>query len=101
MGGEMEAPGRVVELVEVFGRNIDAYRSGRYNETQVRREFIDPLFECLGWDVGNKQGWAEAYKDVVHEDAEGGRTRGLFEMTRMSGILWGGISGGALIVAGR
>ena len=67
--GDMDAPEEIVNLVELFGRNIDAYRSGHYNETQVRREFIDPLFECLGWDVGNKKGWAEAYKDVVHEDA--------------------------------
>ncbi|MCD6136078.1 hypothetical protein J7J63_05125, partial [Candidatus Bipolaricaulota bacterium] len=23
----------------------------------------------LGWDIDNEQGYAEAYKDVVHEDA--------------------------------
>lgn len=34
----------------------------------MRREFIDPFFEALGWDVANKQGYAEAYKDVVHEE---------------------------------
>lgn len=43
--------------------------SGEYNETQLRREFLDPFFTGLGWDVENKQGYAEAYKDVVHEDA--------------------------------
>ena len=42
-------------------------RTGRYNETQVRREFIDPLFEALGWDVGNKRGVAPQYQDVIHE----------------------------------
>jgi len=57
------------ELIERFARNEEAYRSGVYNETQVRREFIDPFFTLLGWDVSNKQGYAEAYKDVVHEDA--------------------------------
>ena len=31
--------------------------------------FIDPFFTPLGWDVDNKQGYAEQYKDVVHEDA--------------------------------
>ena len=65
----MTPPERILELVERFERNADAYRSGRYNETQVRREFIDPFFKCLGWDVANEQGWAEAYKDVIHEDA--------------------------------
>lgn len=53
------------------------YRSGQYNETQVRREFIDPMFKALGWDMDNEQGYAEAYKDVVHEDAikVGGATK--------------------------
>src|SRR5439155_24789475 len=32
------------------------------------REFIDPFFESLGWDIANRQGFAEPYKDVVHED---------------------------------
>jgi len=62
-------PSRVIELVETFDRNIDTYRSQQYNETQVRREFIDPLFQELGWDVTNKAGYAHAYKDVIHEDA--------------------------------
>jgi hypothetical protein len=35
----------------------------------LRREFLDPFFKALGWDIDNEQGYAEAYKDVVHEDA--------------------------------
>ncbi len=65
----MTVPAKVLELVERFDRNLDAYKQGKYNETQVRREFIDPFFKALGWDVDNEQGYAEAYKDVVHEDA--------------------------------
>jgi len=38
-------------------------------EAQLRREFIDPFFSALGWDMDNKQGHAEQYKDIVHEDA--------------------------------
>ena len=64
-----DVPLRVTELVETFDRNIDTYRSSRYNETQLRREFIAPFFEQLGWDVTNKAGLAHAYKDVIHEDA--------------------------------
>src|SRR3972149_5955172 len=64
-----ETPGQIAELVERFNRNVDAYQNQLYNETQVRREFIDPFFEALGWDVTNKAGYAEAYKDVIHEDA--------------------------------
>ena len=65
----MAIPDEILRLVETFNRNIDAYKSGSYNETQVRREFIDPFFESLGWDINNRQGHAEAYKDVIHEDA--------------------------------
>jgi type I restriction-modification system DNA methylase subunit len=64
-----EALKQVSLLVERFERNIEAYRSPAYNETQLRREFIDPFFEALSWDVANKAGYAEQYKDVIHEDA--------------------------------
>jgi len=60
----MPAPEAVIALIERFERNREAYLSGQYNETQLRREFLDPLFTALGWDVDNKQGYAEAYKDV-------------------------------------
>jgi len=63
----MSAPKEIMDLVERFNNNIDSYKSGNYNETQVRLEFINPFFEALGWDVSNKRGYAEAYKEVVHE----------------------------------
>ncbi len=65
----MAVPDILLDLIERFERNLNAYKSGSYNETQVRREFIDPFFEALGWDVNNREGNAEAYKDVIHEDA--------------------------------
>jgi len=68
-GPLMPAPQIILELIERFERNIESYKSNGYNETQVRREFIDPFFEALGWDVNNTAGHAEAYKDVIHEDA--------------------------------
>ena len=72
-----EPPLQVKELVERFEKNVEAYQSQTYNEAQVRLEFINPFFEALGWDVANKQGYAEAYKDVIHEDAikVGGATK--------------------------
>ena len=66
---KMSVPEEVLELVDRFDRNREAYLSGQYNETQLRREFLDPFLEALGWDVNNRQGYAEAYKDVIHEDA--------------------------------
>ena len=65
----MPAPQEVRDFVARFSENLPAYTAGRYNETQLRREFIDPFFKALGWDVDNTDGHAEAYKDVIHEDA--------------------------------
>ena len=65
----MTAPSIINELVDRFSLHSDAYHNGHYNEAQLRREFLDPFFEELGWDVFNKNGYAEAYKDVIHEDA--------------------------------
>lgn len=65
----MPAPPEVLALVERYQDNQADYQKGGYKEFQVRKEFIDPLFRALGWDMDNTAGYAEAYKDVVHEDA--------------------------------
>jgi len=62
-----QAPQAILDLVERFGRNIDQYRSPGYNETQARREFIDPFFVALGWDVDNTRGVSPRYREVIHE----------------------------------
>ena len=84
----INVPTKILELVERFDQNLGAYRQGKYNETQVRLEFINPLFEELGWDITNKQGYAEAYKEVVHEDAikVGGATKAPDYSFRIGGI---------------
>ena len=65
----MPAPDSIKQLVDRFEAQRSSYQSARYNETETRRELIDPFFRALGWDVDNSQHYAEAYKDVVHEDA--------------------------------
>jgi len=84
----MSAPQEVSKLVKRFERNRESYRSSEYNETQARREFIDPFFKALGWDIDNEQGYAEAYKDVVHEDAIkiGGATKAPDYAFRIGGV---------------
>src|ERR1035437_5066089 len=64
---KMDTPQAVPDLVEHFRRNAVDLRSSRYNETELRREFLDPFFEALGWDVNNRLRYSETYKDVVHE----------------------------------
>ncbi len=64
----MPAPAEIVQLVELFEHNYDQYRAPAFTEAAVRHQFIDPFFAALGWDVNNAQGFAEQYKEVVHED---------------------------------
>ena len=59
---------QIQSLVTRFEEQIDSYRSGNYNETLTRRDFIDPFFKALGWDIDNSLGYAEAYREVIHED---------------------------------
>ncbi|MEK7153683.1 MAG: restriction endonuclease subunit M, partial [Patescibacteria group bacterium] len=65
----MPAPREVKELVQRFQRDHDIYTNPHFNETETRIQFLNPLFKALGWDMDNSAGYAEAYKDIIHEDA--------------------------------
>lgn len=60
---------KIKELVQAFKENLSQYKQTTYKEAQVRKEFIDPLFNVLGWDVSNEDKRAEQYKEVINEDA--------------------------------
>ncbi|MFZ1903375.1 MAG: type I restriction enzyme HsdR N-terminal domain-containing protein [Methanoregula sp.] len=64
----MPAPQAVLDLVQRYEFNRPVYHKGQKNETELRREFLDPFFRALGWDVDNNKSWSEAYKEVAHED---------------------------------
>ena len=49
----VEAPAEVVELVDKFDRNLDAYKNPSYKEEQLKQEFINPFFKALGWVILN------------------------------------------------
>ena len=59
---------KVEELVIKFRNNREQYTNKNYNETETRRDFLDPFFEAFGWDVSNKAGKSQTYRDVIHED---------------------------------
>ena len=72
---KLAAPPEITALVDRFAEQLHAYRAGKYNETQLRRDFLDPLFEALGWDMTNRKGYSERFREVVHEssvEVEGG-----------------------------
>lgn len=84
----MPAPPQIIELVNRFDSYYERYKAPAYNETQVRREFIDPFFKSLGWDVDNTQAYDERYKEVIHEDTikVSGKTKAPDYSFRIGGI---------------
>jgi predicted type IV restriction endonuclease len=49
---------QIKNLITRFEEQYDSYHSS---------DFIDPFFKALGWDIDNSQGYAEAYREVIHE----------------------------------
>lgn len=63
-----EAKAKIEAQVQKFSEHGKEYHFTDYNETTTRRDFIDPFFMALGWDVANSEGVSEAYREVIHED---------------------------------
>ncbi|MDR3109012.1 MAG: N-6 DNA methylase, partial [Planctomycetaceae bacterium] len=59
---------KIAELVEKYRSQIGTYENAHYDEANTRRDFLDDLFTALGWDIGNKKGLAESYREVILED---------------------------------
>ena len=67
MPAPLETKEKLKQLVEKFKEHSAIYHQNSYNETQVRRDFIDPFFEALGWDIENKKGGDETRRYVLLE----------------------------------
>ncbi|NQT36993.1 MAG: hypothetical protein HQ581_05865 [Planctomycetes bacterium] len=50
-GTDMPPPPEIVALVNRFADHGSTYRWPGYNEAQLRKEFLNPFFAALGWDV--------------------------------------------------
>ena len=59
---------KIEQLIERFREHVEEYKRKGYNEHQTRVDYINPFFKALGWDMDNEQGFAEAYREVIHED---------------------------------
>lgn len=64
---------KLIELINKFEKDRHHYQSNKYLESEVRQDFLDPLFESLGWDIGNKKGLSPFEREVV---VEKGSTKG-------------------------
>lgn len=67
------------ERVRQYASRIVEFTRPTYNETEVRVDFMNPLFRCLGWDVDNEAGLPQHLREVTHEATvivdENGRQR--------------------------
>lgn len=60
----------VARLCAYFATNREAFLAPGVKEAHVRQTLIAPLFEALGWDVGNAAMIAPQYREVIPEDSE-------------------------------
>jgi hypothetical protein len=63
------APDALLRLIDRFDQDRKVFLSGDYKEEQLRLEFLNPFFTALGWDMDNKQGLSETFKQVIHEES--------------------------------
>ena len=56
------------ELIEKYEAQRDTCLKADYNETQLRIDFLDPLFEIFGWDINNKQAKPTNIREVLQEE---------------------------------
>ncbi|MBU8901663.1 MAG: Eco57I restriction-modification methylase domain-containing protein [Victivallales bacterium] len=59
---------QLIELVSSFKGAIKTFKESKYNETQVRNDFIDSLLMSLGWDVDNDARKNQFLRDVIQEE---------------------------------
>ncbi|WP_407430896.1 Eco57I restriction-modification methylase domain-containing protein [Methanobrevibacter sp.] len=60
---------KIAELVAKFNNNKKFYISKEFKEEEAKIEFINPMFEALGWDIHNKQGHGPNFKEVIFEES--------------------------------
>ncbi|MEN6511978.1 MAG: N-6 DNA methylase [Chloroherpetonaceae bacterium] len=68
MNSKEEARSKIASLIARFEEQYKVYTQTNYNEAQARIDYINPLFEALGWDVHNRKGKPESYREVIYED---------------------------------
>jgi hypothetical protein len=64
----MKNKAQLKELIDQYQNDIDHYRSARYNENQLRTDFLDKLFSILGWDITNKSSKPTNEREVLVEE---------------------------------
>ncbi|MEN9910185.1 MAG: hypothetical protein RLZZ540_3344 [Bacteroidota bacterium] len=58
----------IKKLIDKYHTNKANYTDSKYNETLLRSDFLDPLFELLGWDIKNTSGKPTNEREVILEE---------------------------------
>ena len=77
---KQEAKYQIQKLVEKYQRVLFEGKIKFYNEAQSRNEFIEPLFEFLGWDMRNLTTDNEV---TTEENVSGGRVDLAFRLNHI------------------
>jgi len=63
----MSLPAPMRQLVDRFAERLNEYQESSYLEARLRVDFINPMFQALGWDVTNSKAYSEGDREVVTE----------------------------------
>ena len=55
----------IAELIEKFEEHHESYNKSDYNKKLTLKDFIDPFFKALGWDINNEPGYAKSFREVI------------------------------------
>lgn len=58
----------IKDLIKKYEADRVHYLTPAYNETLLRSDFLDPLFELLGWDIKNSAGRPTNEREVILEE---------------------------------
>jgi type I restriction-modification system DNA methylase subunit len=64
-----EGLAQITELVESFKNDYKTFKDSKYNETQLRNDFVDALLMSFAWDVDNDAGKNQFLRDVIQEES--------------------------------
>lgn len=60
---------QLIELVNTFENSFKIFKNSKYNETQLRNDFINSFLMTFGWDVDNEAGKNQFLRDVIQEES--------------------------------
>jgi len=77
---KQEAKIQISKLIDKYKGLVEAKKVKSYNEAQTRNEFIEPLFEFLGWDMRNLENPNEV---ITEESVSNGRVDLSFQLNHI------------------